>query len=76
MSAGGTIILAGLGGAAGTFAASVVADEMRVHGDPINVAAVGGAIGAALGTIIGLSVTAVDKKEGTLSGAPRFLGWP
>jgi hypothetical protein len=80
MSAGGTILLAGLGGAAGAYASSVVADEMRVNGDPVNVAAVGSAIGAVIGTIIGLSVTSADKKTGTLSGAPSeppmLLGWP
>jgi hypothetical protein len=70
MSAGGTMILAGLGGAAGVYGAVVFSEEARIHGDPITIAAIGGAAGAALGTLIGLAITSADKKTGTLSGPP------
>jgi hypothetical protein len=80
MTAGGTVVLAGLGGAAGVFAANVAMDEWTaVRYDPVKVAAVGGAIGAALGTFIAVSLAAADAKKpaGSLSGPPlQVLGWP
>jgi len=79
MNAGGTMILAGLGGAAGVYGAVVFSEEARIHGDPVTIAAIGGAAGAALGTLIGLAVTAADKKTaGTLSGPSplQVLRWP
>lgn len=69
MSAGGIMFIAGFGSAAGVYAANVFADEANLHGDPINVAAIGGGIGAAIGTLIGIMVTTADKKvSGTVSG--------
>ncbi len=77
MSAGGTVLLAGLGGAAGAYAADVAADAFYVRTDRTTVAAVGGAIGAALATFIGVSLAAADaKKTGTLSGPPPPLRFP
>lgn len=71
MSAGGTMILAGLGSAAGVYAASVFSEEAHINGDPLTTAAVGGSVGAALGTLIGLAITSADKKTaGTVSGPP------
>ncbi len=76
MSAGGTVLLAGLGGAAGAYAADVAADAFYVRTDRTTVAAVGGAVGAALATFIAVSLAAADKKTGTLSGPPPQLRWP
>ena len=78
MSAGGTVLLAGLGAGAGVFAANVAMDEWTsVRYDPVNVAAVGAAIGAALGTFISVSLAAADaKKAGTVSGPPMPLRFP
>lgn len=78
MSATGTVIMAGLGGVAGVFAANVVMEEWtgRVY-DRANTSAVGAGIGAALGTIISVMVEGAEaKKAGTLSGPPQFLGFP
>jgi uncharacterized membrane protein len=78
MSAGGTILLAGLGGAAGVLAADVVADAFYIRGDRVTAGAIGGAVGAVIATFIGVTVTKVDEKSSTgLSGAPlQMLGFP
>jgi uncharacterized protein (DUF2236 family) len=78
MSAGGTILLAGLGGAAGVLASDVIADAFYVRANRTHVAAAGAAVGAALAAVIGVAVTAADTKQkaGTLSGPPPQLRWP
>jgi len=78
MSAGGTILLAGLGGAAGVLAADVFADAFYIRGDRVTAGAIGGAVGAVVATFIGVTVTKVDeKKEIGVSGPPlRMLGFP
>jgi hypothetical protein len=81
VSAGTTVIIAGAAAGAGVYAANVIMEDWtHVPYDPVNVAAVGGVVGAVLGTLIGVMTTAADaKKTGTVGDLPlprRELRFP